>query len=322
MKNTLLVDGDFILNKSFYTKHNSQALIKRNKHALVNFVKTVLNLERYNNVGKTVVFFDGRNGSNARKSILSAYKSSRNKHQECEEKSREQKLMYKQKVFIYNFLKRLIPIYGNTDLEGDDLIASYVKRIGQENIIIATGDQDMFQLINKKTSVLYMVNTIKNTYNNKLVESYNKNNGYILLTHKNFMDYFNYHYSNIMVKKVFCGDKSDDVPNVKALSEKKFISLFPMLNQANVKIESIINYSKLKCDIDENPDIKYKRIVEYSSTDFFDINKRIVDLSQPFENQDSISEIKSISNVKNKNLTNCGTLFENKLHEFNIYNFF
>ena len=110
------------------------------------------------------------------------------------------------------------------------------------------------------------------------------------ITNKNFKDYFGYSYENVMVKKVFTGDASDNIPNIKGLSEDGLYKLMPEIKDRKVTIEEVKERAQQM--IDERKKEKKKPLQLHENIingvsnkpydgDFYEINRKIIDLSHP-----------------------------------------
>lgn len=157
-------------------------------------------------------------------------------------------------------------------VEGDDLIAYYCKRKDpNENILIITADMDLCQLLDDDIMI----------YNQHLKK---------YITNKNFQETFGYYYKNVLTKKILCGDVSDNIGNIKGLSENKFFEIMPEAKTREVSVSEIQN--RCKQLINERTESKKKPLQvhlnilngvsnkEYNG-DFYEINKKIIDLKNP-----------------------------------------
>ena len=172
--------------------------------------------------------------------------------------------------------------------EGDDLIAYYVKnKKPNEKILIISSDLDLCQLLCDDILI------------------YNQNKK-LYLSNKNFKHYFGYPHENILVKKVFCGDVSDNIGNIKGLSEKGFFEIIPESKEKIITIEDV--KTKVNKLIEERLNNKKKplRVHEniingvsnkYYEGDFYQINKKIIDLKEPIMTDDCVEEMYSLMNL-------------------------
>ena len=134
-----------------------------------------------------------------------------------------------------------------------------------------TGDMDLSQLLSDDICI----------YNLQLKK---------FVTNKTYKEYYGMPPENIMVKKVFCGDVSDNISNINGLSETKFFEMMPEAKEKPITIEEVKeraqNLIKERVENKKKPYKVHENIVngiankEYDG-DFYEINKKIIDLSQP-----------------------------------------
>ena len=170
--------------------------------------------------------------------------------------------------------------------EADDLIAYYIKnKKPEEKIVIVSTDMDLTQLLSDDVYI----------YNPHL----HKN-----VTSLNFKREFGYPYQNVVVKKILCGDVSDNISNISGLSEKKLFEIMPEIAQKPIKISEVIDRAKEM--IDERKQAKKKPLKvcenivagvankEYNG-DFYEINRKIIDLSEPLLTKEAEEEIENMT---------------------------
>lgn len=156
--------------------------------------------------------------------------------------------------------------------EGDDFIAYYVAhKKPEERVIIVSTDQDLTQLISPTVAVY-----------NRTLKKY--------LNVKNFQKIKGYPVENVLLRKIFCGDPSDNIGNIKGLSENRLMELMPEIAERPVTIDEV--KEKAKKMIDERVKDKKKPLQwheniingisnkEYNG-DFYEINEKIINLKKP-----------------------------------------
>ena len=93
-----------------------------------------------------------------------------------------------------------------------------------------------------------------------------------------------------MVKKVFTSDASDNIPNIKGLSEDGLYKLMPEIKDRKVTIEEVKERAQQMIDERKKERKKplqlHENIINGVSNkpydgDFYEINKKIIDLSHP-----------------------------------------
>lgn len=168
--------------------------------------------------------------------------------------------------------------------EGDDQIAYYcLHKKPNEKIYIISADMDLAQLLADDICI----------YNQK--EGLKK-----FITNKNFYENFGYDYRNVLVKKVFTGDSSDNIGNISLLSEDGFFKLMPEVKKREITIEEVKDRAQKLIDerISEKkkPLKLHENIVngvsnkEYAG-DFYEINKKIIDLKHPLLSDEAKEEM-------------------------------
>ena len=168
--------------------------------------------------------------------------------------------------------------------EGDDQIAYYcLHKKPNEKIYIISADMDLAQLLADDICI----------YNQK--EGLKK-----FITNKNFYENFGYDYRNVLVKKVFTGDSSDNIGNISLLSEDGFFKLMPEAKKREITIEEVKDRAQKLIDerISEKkkPLKLHENIVngvsnkEYAG-DFYEINKKIIDLKHPLLSDEAKKEM-------------------------------
>lgn len=190
------------------------------------------------------------------------------KRNETEEESLE-----RQKLIIRAILDELFvrqAFYDN--VEGDDLIAYYVQnKKPEEKIVIMSGDRDIMQLLSDDVCVY--VPTMKKFITPEL--------------HRQLIGYT---YKNVVLKKVFCGDNSDNIRGIKGLGETTFFKLFPDAVDKPLTIEDIIGRATVineeRAASKKKPLKAVENIINKVSDGcqgdhIYEINQRIIDLSQP-----------------------------------------
>ena len=168
--------------------------------------------------------------------------------------------------------------------EGDDQIAYYcLHKKPKEKSYIISADMELAQLLADDICI----------YNQK--EGLKK-----FITNKNFYENFGYDYRNVLVKKVFTGDSSDNIGNISLLSEDGFFKLMPEAKKREITIEEVKDRAQKLIDerISEKkkPLKLHENIVngvsnkEYAG-DFYEINKKIIDLKHPLLSDEAKEEM-------------------------------
>lgn len=303
--NTLLVDGNNLLEVSYAggVKLNSR---EENYAGVLNFfIKLKVMLKSYD-FQYVYVFWDGIKSGQLRYNYYPAYKANRGKMYEdeglCEytklqneycrrviEHSRKKRMnrspeqlseeekkdldFKRQKGIIMACLEELfIRQYEDEKAEGDDLIGYYVKNKKEnERIVIMSGDRDLTQLISPSVIIYLPVEK-------KFI---NQSNAVSILGYKS---------ENVLLKKILCGDASDNIKGIKGLGETTLMKNFPILKEKAVDLDEILGMAKKMVTervSEKKKPLKWQENMLNRVTDgpqgekVYEINRKIIDLSNP-----------------------------------------
>ncbi len=264
MGKTLLVDGDNLFKIGF---HGAKDLFNDGSHVggVYHFINTLRKFLEEHNHDKVVVFWDGDSNSSERKKIYPKYKE--NRRLGMNEFKYESYLTQKSRVkeYIEEVFVRQAEMHDN---EADDMIAYYCKIATDEQIIIFSADKDLTQLINERVTIYSPVSKSYFKYGDKI--SINK----VDIPHQ-----------NVLICKVFTGDKSDNIEGIEGLGEKTLVKYFPQLQEKSCTIEEILDNAR---NIPQTKPSKSLSNILTGKTksgilgeQFYTTNKKIVDLLTP-----------------------------------------
>lgn len=277
MIKTLLVDGDNLFKIGF---HGVKDLYNGGDHlgGIYHFINILRKFLEEHNHDKVVVFWDGNSNSSIRKSIYPQYKA--NRRQDMNEFKYESYLQQKSRVrqYLEEIFVRQVEMINN---EADDLIAYYTKLSIDEEVIIFSADKDLTQLISERVTIYSP--TSKQYYRYGDMITINK---------------VNIPHQNVLLTKILTGDKSDNIDGIEMLGEKTLVKLFPELLEKSCTIEEILdnarnNEQKKKPKALENILIGKTKNGTFGQ-DFFEINKKIVDLYNPLITDDGKELVEQI----------------------------
>lgn len=313
--NTLLVDGSNILELSSVADTTLSSSGKPIGGIFQFFLQLKL-LLRKGNFRYVYVFWDGNLSGQLRYSECSQYKANRNKEFEEEElsdymkavnakvksmqnyffkkedpvklaeKKKQKEIFYWQRDIIMQCLEELFVRQCVCDkIEADDFIGYYVThKKPNEKIVIVSNDRDLTQLIDD--DVIVYVQSMKD-----------------FLTKKNHTAIEGYNYQNVVLKKVLCGDSSDNIKGIKGLGEKTLLTNFREIKERKVTLDEIIEKSK---QINEEriknkkKPLKWAENIVNAVTDgcqgnkIYEINQKIIDLKHPLMTDEAIEMIENI----------------------------
>ncbi len=264
MTKTLLIDGNNLLKIGF---HGVKDFFHEGKHVggIWHFLNTTRRFIEEENFDKVVVFWDGEGSSLARKIIYPQYKENRKPGYDFKEESfYEQKHRVKQ--YLEEMFVRQVDINNN---EADDLIAYYCQIANNENIIIFSSDKDLTQLISQNVSI----------YSPSKRLTYKK--GDFIKLHEVEIPHY-----NVKTYKIISGDKSDNIDGIYYLGEKTLIKLFPEILDREVSFNDILTRAEVLLTEDKENKILQNLLSGKTKSgiygnEFFEINNKIVDLSNP-----------------------------------------
>lgn len=275
MTNTLLVDGNNLIKIGF---HGVREFYHNGNHigGIFHFVNTLKKFLLEHNYDKVIVFWDSKNNSDQRRELFSEYKMNRKSDMNEAKKISFEWQMSRVQQYLEDMFIRQVTI---DNCEADDAIAYYCQISVDENKTIFSSDKDLTQLISDNVGVY---SPIHRTY-------YQMGD---LIPLKDI----SIPHDNITMFKILSGDKSDNIDGIYLLGEKTFAKLFPEVLDNVVSVDDIIRRTE---ELIEGGD---KRKVLKSIIDgktkrgilgekFFDINKKLVDLSSPLINDEGRSEV-------------------------------
>jgi DNA polymerase-1 len=274
---TLLVDGDNLFKIGF---HGVKEMYDGGDHlgGIYHFINILRKFLEEHNHDKVVVFWDGDSNSSMRKSLYPIYKA--NRRQDMNEYKYESYLQQKARVkqYLEEIFVRQVEMNNN---EADDLIAYYCKIATDEKIIIFSGDKDLTQLISENITIYSPVS-----------KQYYKNGDMITINRVDIPHY------NVLITKIFTGDKSDNIEGIEGLGEKTLLKFFPDLQEKPCTMEELLysarnNQQKKKPKALENI-LTGKTKSGILGEDFYRVNKKIVDLQSPLITFEGIELVKQI----------------------------
>ena len=270
MTKTLLVDGNNLIKIGF---HGVKDYFHNGQHigAIWHFLNTLRRFIEENNYNKVVVFWDSETNSSQRRLIYPKYKL--NRKEASNEYKRESYEGQKQRVkqYLEEMFVRQVEVQNS---EADDLIAYYCQISEDEDKTIFSSDRDLTQLISEKVSIY-----------SPSAKRYYKNGDTIKMS-----DFEVPHY-NVKTIKILTGDSSDNIDGIFYLGEKTLFKFFPELLEKPVDYTDIL--SKGEELLKENKDNKSLQNLLSGKTkegifgdEYYDINKKLIDLSNPLINQE------------------------------------
>jgi 5'-3' exonuclease len=264
---TLIIDGDNLFKIGLY---GVKDYYYQGQHigGIFHFLHTLKkHLEQFE-YEKIVVFWDGDDNDKLRKEFYPAYKENRRDRIFTEE---ERKSSEYQQLRIKQYLEELFVRQGEyTNVEADDCIAYYCHNATNEYITIMSGDYDLSMLINERIQVyvprlnLFITHNDRIDFDGVLIPPY-----------------------NVSLIKTVCGDESDNVAGIKGMGLKTLVKHFPLITEERVQLEYLRESTALYVVNTKKPVKAMVNVATGTSKygvlgdQFFDVNKKLVDLSQP-----------------------------------------
>lgn len=277
MGKTLLVDGDNLFKIGF---HGAKDLFNDGSHVggVYHFINTLRKFLEEHNHDKVVVFWDGDSNSSTRKKLYPKYKE--NRRVDMNDYKYESYLTQKSRVkeYLEEVFVRQVEMHDN---EADDLVAYYCKIAIDEQIIIFSADKDLTQLINERVTIYSPVS-----------KQYYKEGDSITINKVDIP------HQNVLVCKVFTGDKSDNIEGIEGLGEKTLVKFFPELQEKTCTIDEILDNAGKIVQTKKSKSLSNLLTGKSKSgilgEEFYKTNKLIVDLSNPLITDEGKELVKQI----------------------------
>lgn len=324
--NTLLIDGssllELVFNKSKKTSSDGQEI-----GAIFAFLLQLKILLQKGNFRYVYCFWDGDNSGQLRYDLNSDYKANRDKNyvdnnlsdymkevnarisymqkkiygdmnRKPSKSDEEKENFHWQREILIQCLDELFIrqcLYDGT--EADDFIAYYVgHKKPEENIVIFSNDRDLSQLIHKST-----LNPEKDDV--ILAIKKPRQEGIQFINSRNHTEMMGYNYQNVALKKIICGDVSDNIKGIKGVGEKTLFDNFPQFKERKVTLDEVIDGArKINEDRAKNKQkpLKWAENIVNHVTDgaqgehVYEINEKIIDLQNPLMSDEAKELIDSM----------------------------
>jgi 5'-3' exonuclease len=291
----LLVDGDNLLTIGFYGVKN---YFYKGQHigGIYHFLNTLrLSFDNYH-LDKIVVFWDGEDGSQARKKIYCHYKESRKSRTKTENEIESYDY---QRSRIKQYLEEVYVRQGEFPYcETDDCIAYYCQVTPDEKKIIYSSDGDLTQLVNDKVRL----------YNPSHRKLYGPKDSFVYDKEEVLIE-------NISLVKILCGDYSDDIAGIKGMGIKTLKGLFPEIETQPLTLDYVRYKTNFLFEQDKESKIVKNLITGVTKygvfgEEFFNINNTIVSLDKPFLTEEAKE---GINEIINENLDPEGRSYKNTM---------
>lgn len=312
--NTLLVDGSNLLELSFSASKKTSSSGKEIGGIFAFLLQMKILLQK-GNFRYVYVFWDGERSGQLRYQLNTDYKANRDKtyddvnlsdymkavnaridamqkkiYKKTQRTETEKENFHWQREIIIQCLDELFVRQCLCDeTEADDFIAYYVQhKKPEENIVIFSNDRDLSQLIHKsemyegKDDVILAIKPQKADIR--------------FINTRNHTDIIGYDYRNVALKKIICGDASDNIKGIKGVGEKTLFDNFPEFKTREVTLNEVIDKAK---QINEDRKFQKKKPLKWAENivnkvtdgvqgeNIYEINKKIIDLKEPLMPDDA-----------------------------------
>lgn len=314
----LVIDGNSVLKSSLV---NKDAINSKGEEygAILLFLRRVGQLLMKRDFDHCVVCWDGFNSGALRWQLYNDYKANRDKNYEAASAISNPQSDYD--AYIAAYCKKVIDYHkknkkgvrrGETDdenfqrqrailqeildelfvrqymyenVEGDDLIAYYCKNKGKNDyIVIVSEDRDISQLI--QDDICLFIPSQK-----------------VFVSPKNDVEILGIPSYNMVLKKIICGDASDNIKGVKGMGEITLEKYYPQIKTEKATLEGFLAVCKDILEERKAKKLKPLKCLENAIngvTDgcqgdkLYEINEKIIDLSKPLLTEDAENELKEI----------------------------
>jgi len=217
----LIFDGNSIMHRAYHAIPPLTSPTGELVNSVYGFFSIWLAAVKRFQPDSTAVAFDTK-GPTFRDKLFQEYKAKRVKPPDN---------FYQQIPIIKQLLKDIeVPMLEKNGFEADDLIGTLAKKLAQGGwqIIIVTGDQDVFQLIDSKIRVFYPSKGLGNGDIFGEQEVFNK---------------FGFMPERMVDFKALAGDPSDNIPGVAGIGKKTAQTLVCRYAKLDTIYQNIANLS-------------------------------------------------------------------------------
>lgn len=220
MKRAVLLDVSAIMYRAYFANMNFRTK-NEPTGAVYGFINTLLSIIKEFNPDYMAAAFDVKRSSLKRTEIYSDYKSNR---QSTPEDLVAQIPRIEEVLDAFNINRYRIESY-----EADDVLGSIAKKIAKDDleVIIVTGDKDLSQLVEKNITIALLG---KGTEGEKFG---------MLRTAEDVINYLGVVPEKIPDLFGLIGDKSDGIPGVTKIGEKKALAIFSKYDSLEKIYENI-----------------------------------------------------------------------------------
>ena len=292
---TLLIDGNWNLKRNYLPPHRKVLAGNNGKlcggtYGFLDSTKAVMNKIIPDRV---VVAWDGFHAGKMRYNIFKGYKAKREKDWESETRiiateglgnseDADKFQMLIQKMDVQTYLEELFVRQMEVDyVEADDLIAYYImeSKNPDEHIYIFSRDQDFYQLISEKVSII-------------------SPDSFEIITIHNFKEKMGFCVENALLVKCIEGDDADEITGIGGVKRATLLEHFPAMADEKYTYRRLIDEACVIQDARISGKPKKKRLSKLDtiieSETIVYRNATLMNLKKPFLNQEAIDIVKAV----------------------------
>jgi 5'-3' exonuclease len=317
---TILVDGNSLLKSSLVDKTH----INDNGEeygAVFLFLRRLGNLLLKKDFSHCIVAWDGEGSGLLRYKYLKEYKANRDKHygimseimnpqsdydraiadyckktinyhksdkKKAKRNETDDEVFQRERMILQNILEELfVRQYIYDSVEGDDIIAYYCKKKKKgEYIVIVSEDRDLSQLI--KDDICIYIPSKK-----------------IFVSPKNDISVLGIPSSNVVLKKIICGDDSDNIKGIKGWGEATLEKHYPQIKAREGTLNEFLDTCRQLVEERTSEKKKPLKCLENAlnkitdgeqGNKIYEINKKIIDLSEPLLTEEAKTDMDETMN--------------------------
>lgn len=235
MKKLLVIDGNAILHRAYHAYPPLTNPQGEMIHVVFGFFSMLLTVYADHKPDYIAVCFD-RGAPTFRMNMFAGYHADRAKLEDS---------FVTQIVMVHNILEKAkMPIYELDGYEADDLIGTIAAEVGGEkgevrsDVLIATGDRDLLQLVNSHVKVLMPVMGFTKT---------------LLFDEQAVEEKYGVHPRQFIDYKALIGDNSDGYPGVTGIGPKgaaKLLQEFETFENLYKSLDKVPEKTALKLATD------------------------------------------------------------------------
>ena len=292
---TILIDGQWNLKRNFFKRKELKGANYKLCGGTFGFLDSTKSIMNKIMPDRVVTAWDGFLAGKMRYNIYPPYKAKRKKNWENEkrilategfdirsEKDNEDLQLITQKIDTQIYLEELFVRQLEVDyVEADDLIAYYILSSDNpdEHIYIYSRDQDFFQLISEKVSII----------NPDSLE---------IITLENFKEKIGYTIENALLIKCIEGDDSDEIKGVGGVKRGTLFEHYPDIINEKYTYKRLVEEGYEIQNNRESSKPKKKRLAKIDkiiqSEHEVYRNAKLMNLRKPFLSQEAIDLVNEV----------------------------